>query len=361
MNIVFEDSFCFINTRNIANNYLALKQFGNHICVVKSDAYGHGISKVTKTLLACGANFFAVGCVDEGVKVRRLSNECSILVLRPILSTSSFKLAIDNSLIPIATSFDTLELISLFNSSKFSLAIKIDTGMGRLGFTPEQVPHLIQHLKKFKNIQSIYLISHYSSADDSVSYSLHQTKVFNAICSCFKDCFSSLKKSIGNSSALYNVNDSQYDFYRIGILLYGHCHIPANNPYNLKPAMSLCAPIISIKNIRSGDYISYNRTYKAKTDLKVAVASIGYKSGLPRTLSNKLKAEINGKIINQIGMICMEMCMFDVTNINNIKLGQYIRLFGGDLISIEEFSKQQNTIPYEIFCTYGKLNKKIYI
>ena len=173
-------------------------------------------------------------------------------------------------------------------------------------------------------------------------------------------------RHIANSAALIDIKDSIFEALRPGIILYGY--YPSNevnkNIINLKPVMSLKTNIVHIKEVERGTSISYNRTFVTERKSKIATLPVGYADGYSRALSNKGKVIINGKIANIVGRVCMDQCMVDVTDIEDVKVGDDVVLMGEDSglkIDAEDMAKLLDTISYEITCMISKRVPRVYI
>lgn len=173
-------------------------------------------------------------------------------------------------------------------------------------------------------------------------------------------------RHISNSAALIDIKDSIFEALRPGIILYGY--YPSNevnkNAIRLKPVMSLKTNIVHIKEVERGTSISYNRTFVTERKSKIATLPVGYADGYSRALSNKGKVIINGKIANIVGRVCMDQCMVDVTDIEDVKVGDDVVLMGEDSglkIDAEDMAKLLDTISYEITCMISKRVPRVYI
>ena len=150
---------------------------------------------------------------------------------------------------------------------------------------------------------------------------------------------------------------------RAGIILYGLYPSDSINCEEIKlmPAMKFCARVVNVKDIKCGSGISYGKTFVAKEDMKIATIPVGYADGYSRLLSDKAEVSFDGRRLRQIGRICMDQCMIDVTNVNNINVGDTVTLFGDEIVSVDDIAKKMGTINYEILCIVGKRIPRIYI
>jgi len=243
--------------------------------------------------------------------------------------------------------------------------IKVDTGMHRLGLSPEEVVPTVDTIKKMKNVIIEGIYTHFASADSDKDYTLYQIKTFNRVLDDLSK-INALPKIIhaANSAAVLNYEEAYYTSVRPGILLYGispNAHITLDSSF--EPAVSLKTRIIKVTNIIKGERISYGGTYELAKDALIATIPIGYADGVPRNLSNKGYVLVKGKRAPIVGTITMDMMMVDVTGFPYIHPGNEVVLIGTqgeERISIEEFSTLANTIPYEILVRFNKRIRRVY-
>jgi alanine racemase len=378
-----------INLDNIAQNVREIKKrlkSGVRLMgVVKADAYGHGVQETAKTILENGADALAVAFIDEAVQLRK----CGIAVPILILGNSSED-SIDDLLkydiTPTVFTMDFAKALSEkaeMTGKTTKVHVKADTGMHRIGFVygnsfEEQKSTIekIIEISKLPNIEIEGIFTHLSTSDEEdESYTYAQFKKFKDLTESLEN--KGLKipvRHIANSAALVRFPELQMDMVRAGVIMYGMYPSQAVDYGDLKlmPAMSFKTRIINIKDVAEGADISYGRTYTTAKPSKIATIAVGYADGYSRTLSGKAEVVANGKKVKQLGRICMDQCMIDVTNVNNINIGDEVILFGADEnaeLPIEELAANIGTINYELPCVinnrvprcYVKNNKRIKI
>ena len=163
-----------------------------------------------------------------------------------------------------------------------------------------------------------------------------------------------------NSGAMVNYREMQLDMVRPGIMLYGVYPGTETGGIELRTTMELKSRIVSVKTMEAGYSVSYGRTYTTPAKRKIAVIPIGYADGLHRVLSNKLTVSVNGKTVHQVGNICMDMCMLDVTEVENVKVGDVVTVFG-KCVPVDDMAEKAGTIPYEMFCALSPRIPRIYV
>ena len=347
--------------------------------VVKADGYGHGYLEVAKTLLENGADSLGVAFLDEAIQLRLCGIDTPILILGNTPSKYAEEL-IENDIMPNCY---TKELaVAMSNAgAKLNKAvkihIKIDTGMGRVGFrytedekiNKQTVDEIIE-ISKLPYLEIDGLFTHFAIADDDDDeYTMLQYNRFNTLCSRIREA--GVKVPLChccNSAALMRFPEFHMDMVRPGIILYGlmPSDFVSKDILNLKPAMSLKAQITNIKTVEKGTSVSYGRKFKTKNnETKIATVPIGYADGYSRILSDKTEMIVKGKKCRQVGNICMDQCMIDVTDVNNINIGDEVILFGksseGAEIPIENIASIMGTINYEILCVIGKRIPRVYM
>ena len=246
------------------------------------------------------------------------------------------------------------------------LHIKVDTGMGRIGFRENALENILK-ISKLPNISIEGIYTHLATADDiEMNYAREQLRRFDEL-------YESLKKAgleipirhTSNSAAVIQLRDLNYELCRPGIILYGYPPVNFTQAETgFEPVMSLEANIVHLKEIAAGESVSYGRTFIAQTPTLVATLPLGYADGLRRSLSNKWKVIVNGQYAPVIGRICMDQTMIDVTGIEGVKIGDKVTILGTeDRISInaEQMAECAETISYEILCGISQRVPRVYI
>ena len=352
-----------IHTGAIIHNFNEIKKqipYGTNIMpVIKADAYGHG-ALTFANLLKGEADYFAVATVDEAIELRNNSITNPILVLGHTFSEEQ-KEAIANNVILTVTSYEDALSISTIAQSLEKEAvvhIAVDTGMGRIGFCPcDESVAIIGKIASLKNIKIDGVFTHFATSDEAdKSFTKVQTKRFfdfvveldaEYICHC------------GNSAAIMQHKEASFDMMRPGIILYGL--YPSDevekSVLDLKPVMELISHVAYVKTIKKGDSVSYGRTFIAEKEMKIATIPVGYADGYPRLLSNKGRVIINGKYAPIVGRICMDQFMVDVTDIDNVNVGDRVILMGSDgniSVTADDIASLTGTINYEVVCNISK-------
>lgn len=360
-----------IDTSALIHNYNIIKNSVGDcrlISVVKADAYGHGTNIVIPALKSAGADFFAVSNIDEALELRSLKVDCPILILGYTPPTAA-KTLCDNNIIQTVYSKDYAVMLSkeaVKAGATISAHIKLDTGMGRLGFDCRN--DTLNGIKEAEGILDLKglsfegIFTHFSSADTDSDYTTKQYSLFTCAVDILKEKCSTIKIiHCCNSAGLLLEKEKFLNACRPGIILYGLS--PDSNmkfSENLIPVMTLKSVVSMVKEVDSDTYISYGKTFKSQKKMRLATVSVGYADGYPRALSGKGRVLINGKSANIVGRVCMDQLIVDITDIENVNMGDEVILFGKDL-PVDEIASLSNTINYEIVCGISKRVPRIKI
>lgn len=331
------------------------------MCMVKAFGYGAGSYELAKTLQEHRCDYLAVAVADEGAELRKEGISIPIVVMNP--EFSSFNVIFENQLEPEVYSFRLLDAFIKETERRgitsYPIHVKIDTGMHRLGFVPEDIPALCERIKNQSGVLIRSVFSHLAGSDSpifddfteqQISTFTKAAEVLEATCEC------KVIKHILNSAGIERFPHYQKDMVRLGIGLYG---VSASGQKGLRNVSTLRTTILQIQNVPAGNSIGYSRSSSVTRNSRIAIIPIGYADGLDRHFSCGVgQVLINGKRCPIIGNICMDTCMIDITDIE-AKEGDSVILFGEDL-SVSELSDKLETIPYEIFTSISPRVKRVY-
>lgn len=360
-----------INLDNIKfnlNNIKSLLRQDTKICgVVKANAYGHGAVEVAKLLQKEKVDYLAVARLEEAVELRENYITLPILCLGYI-PEEALEIAIKNKINITVYSLqmsETINIIAKRLGTVVDIHIKIDTGMTRIGFQPNELSIIeiakISNLENI-NIQGVY--THFATADEkSKEFTYTQVERFRFIVSELTKLGVDIPiKHVANSAATMDFTDLELDMVRCGIILYGH--YPSDdidkNKLNLRPAMTLKTRVSHIKEVDSDVGVSYGLKYKSSKKEKIATIPIGYADGFTRLQPNP-KVYIKGGVFNVIGRICMDQCMVKIDKDIDIKIGDEVILFGEESITAENIAMDLGTINYEVLCMVSRRVIRIYM
>ncbi len=340
------------------------------MAVVKADAYGHGAVECSRVLLENGADVLGVACCNEAMQLRNAGITAPILILG-----ASFEEEIEE----LITNDITFSLFSYEFAKKVSkiaekikktakIHIKLDTGMSRIGYVTgvndDVIIDEIINISKLSYVEIEGIFSHLSTADEKNSeYTKLQFKRFMEVCNRLDDMGIKIPvRHIANSAAVVLYPETHLDMVRAGVILYGlyPSEEVDKSQFELKSVMTVKSRITHIKEICDNRGVSYGKSYITNGDTKIATIPVGYADGYARMLGGKAKILVNDEPRNVIGAICMDQCMIDVTNVNNIATGDEVIIFGSKTVTADTLASWMNTINYEIVCMISKRIPRIF-
>ena len=338
-----------------------LKPETKMVCMVKAFAYGAGSYEVAKTLQDHRVDYLAVAVADEGSDLRKAGITGSIMIMNPEMS--AFKTMFDYKLEPEVYSFHLLDALikeaEKEGITNFPIHVKLDTGMHRLGFAPEDMPELIKRLKSQNAVLPRSVFSHLvgSDSDKFDTFTRQQIEIFDEASLQLTSAFQhKILRHICNSAGIERFPGAQHDMVRLGIGLYG---VSAVDNSIINNVSTLKTTILQIRDVPKEDSVGYSRKGHLERDSRIAAIPIGYADGLNRHLGNgNAYCMVNGKKAPYVGNICMDVCMIDVTDID-CKEGDNAIIFGDEL-PITVLSDILDTIPYEILTSVSSRVKRVY-
>lgn len=368
-----------ISLDNLNHNYHALREKlpggTRFLGVVKADAYGHGAVPVSRYLVELGAEYLAVSNIEEAIQLRRGGIRGPILILGytpPELADSLVAYGLRQEVHSLEYA---RQLQARLSGSKRRLRvhIKLDTGMSRLGFFAYDHPKTVDELRAVAEMNELQIegvFMHFPVADslsaDDAAFCRTQYARFTAMLDALKAVGVEPElRHCCNSGASILYPQYAMDMVRPGIATYGI--LPSEElrgRIDLRPVMQLRSTIFQIRDYAPDITISYGRTYRTEAPTRVAVVGIGYADGLPRSFSNRISFLLHGKRVPQIGRICMDMCMVDVSSVPEAKVDDIVTVFGEDSgasIGVDAMAAELGTIPYELLCGINKRIPRIYL
>ncbi len=338
----------------------ALSGGARFYAVVKSDGYGHGMVSCARIFLENGADALAVSLVDEALELKNAGIESDILLLAGFLPgeeeavvRGGFEVAVsDRSMI------DALGRASERLNRPVKVHLKVDTGMGRLGFMESEIASALDSISGYKGLKLVGVMSHFPVADEksreSQDFTRSQIASFRRIVR--EHGLSSLSVvHLANSAGLLFYPDAVFTGVRVGIALYGGIDYPG-----LREAMHVRTRILSVKTVPPGWSVSYGRTYRTEKPKRIGIIPFGYALGYSRSFSNKAYVSVKGRRKPVLGRVCMDLTVIDLDGVD-AHAGDYVYLLGGEgeRISVFELSRWCGTITYEVFCQLGGGNSRI--
>ena len=331
------------------------------LSMVKANGYGHGAAAASRTLGTAGGDAFGVATLEEAVELREAGIQTPIIVLAGVYP-NQIEQFLAHSLTPVVhevVGLKQLEDAAQRLGATLNVHVKIDTGMGRLGFLAAEADCWIPELKKLRALKLEGIFSHFSHAESvQGDYTRKQLEIFTGVVENFRRQNITLPLvHLANSAATITLPAAYFDMVRPGIMLYGVYPSPEMaSQISLKPVLTWKTRILQLKKVPPESSISYGQTFITKRESMIATLPIGYADGYQRLLSNRGQILVRGQRAPVVGKVCMDLTMIDVTDIRNVQQGDEVVLLGrqGDAeISADEMATWANTISYEILTSIG--------
>ena len=341
--------------------------------VVKAGGYGHGAVEVSAALREAGCRYLAVACPQEALALREAGETLPILILGAVDAAFASDMVKHNITLSVECTEKSRALSEqLKPGERLKVHLKLDTGMGRLGFRVKDEENLLAaaEVAKLPNLEVEGVFTHFSVSDTpgEEAYTEEQLALF---LSSVEKLESILGRRIpirhcANSGAVlsWRGKGAALDLVRPGILTYGVYPDVERGGLDLTPVMEVKSRVSAITHHKKGDSISYGRLWTAERDCTLAVLPIGYADGLLRALSGKLEVQLRGRRVKQVGRICMDMCMLDVTDMPEVSVGDVATVFGRGTDggpTVSELARLADTIPYELLCGVSLRVPRVYI
>jgi alanine racemase len=354
-----------VDLRALSHNLEVVKKKtgGTEImAVVKANAYGHGALEVSRHLIQKGISKLGVAYTGEAIALRESAITIPIVVF---FDRDNIDECIRYKLTPTVFDLSSARKINAKArklNKKIPVHIKVDTGMGRIGFTMDSAMKDITAISSLKNIVPEGLMSHFSDADlKDKKFAKLQLKNFISLIGSLEEIKITFKHHhMANSAAVLSMPGAHLDMVRPGIMLYGYGY---QGVRGLRPVMSVKSNILLLKTVPKGTPISYGRTFITKKRSTIATIPFGYADGYSRKLSNKGEVLIKGKRAPVVGRVCMDTIMVDVSNIPDVNYKSKAVVIGSqgkENITAEEIANKTGTIPYEVLTSIGQRVKRVY-
>jgi alanine racemase len=360
----------------IAANYRLAVEIGGRpgIAVVKADAYGHGAVEVSRALAAAGAPVLAVALVEEGLELREAGIGQPILVLGGTYG-EEYELLIRHRLIPVIFTRQHLQALAeaaRAGGVRAAAHLKVDTGMGRIGLQPADLPEFVEAARRTPEVAVEGLCTHFASADlEDRALTERQVALFNQAAEVMARGGLPLRhRHLANSAGTIEYPAARQDLTRSGIMLYGYLPFqppPARSPLaaavagRLRRALTWRTAVIHLKDVPPGTPISYGGRWVAQRPSRIATLPVGYADGYDRRLSGrpgfgKGEVLVRGRRAPVAGTVCMDMTMVDVTDVPGVAVGDEVVLLGAqgsEVVDADELAERSGTISYEVVCAVG--------
>ncbi len=365
-------TYATVNLAALAHNLSRIKHYLSPGCgvmaIVKANAYGHGAIETAQSLAHQGIRQFAVASLDEGITLRQAGLSESIVVLGALFEEQVPDL-IAHRLTPVVSDGHIIPALAKAvhsHQAPYPIHLKVETGMGRLGFSLEALLTALDNPLLRSSLKVEGLMTHLADADGTDStFTERQLSSFNALLEQIRLRVLTVPiVHAANSAAIVRFPGAHFSLVRPGIMLYGYHTLPATIPDpDLRPVLSLQTTVAQLRTIPKGCSVSYNGTFVAKRQTRIAVLPIGYADGYSRQLSHRGSVLIQGCRVPIVGLVCMDMIMVDVTDLAPVQVGETVTLIGQqgeESIWADEVAGWIGTIPYEVLCGIGSRVPRVY-
>lgn len=325
--------------------------------VIKADAYGHGAVPVARRLVAEGVDAFAVALAEEGLELRSAGIETPIVVLNGVYGSAHRKV-LAAGLSPVVYELGEVERFHrAADGARFSLHLKIDTGMSRLGVPAGELEAWLDGCAAFAGLELEGVMTHLACADSDDEFTAQQLETFERCLGQLRDRGHRPRVAhAANSAATFRHPGAHFDMVRPGLALFGH---PGADDVeaDLRPAMSLRSEIIALREVPPGGGVGYGLTFVAERASRIATVPIGYADGLFRSTSNRGHALVGGRRVPFAGTVSMDLMALDVTDVPGVDVGHEVVFLGsqGDqTILVAELAVAARTLPYEVLTSVSR-------
>ncbi len=373
----YSDRQAIIDLRALGRNLKVIRGMAGKakiLAVVKADAYGHGLIPVSRRLVAEGAAALGVGRVEEVEELRRAGLGVPVVILTGVLPWEA-GLAVRLRSLPMVFDLETAQILAGAGQAMGRTAevlIKVDTGMGRLGFPDRDLGSLAERLLSLKGLSVRGVASHLARADEAdKSEAGKQIRRFNRAVDLFRDKGFDLDlNTLANSAGVLDLKEAHVDLIRPGIILYGAKPGPGiASRSETEPVMTVKTRLIQVREMEAGRPLSYGGTYVTPAPARIGVAAMGYGHGLSRGLSSqeggaKAHLLVRGQRAPIVGRVCMNLTLLDLTAIPGAETGDEVVVIGaqeGETLLADDLARPWGTIPYEVMCLLGGMNPRTYL
>jgi alanine racemase len=335
-----------INLDALRSNLRVARRFASSriMAVIKANAYGHGLLRVAEALDE--AEGVALLDVRDAVSLREAGSRQTILLLEGFFSLEDLQLIAEYDLATVIHNPQQLASLDAYpRRGALQVWLKVNSGMNRLGFTPEEVPAVMERLKSHPAVRDVTLMTHFSHADEAEGVA-DQLDCFSGLTATYR-----VPRSMANSAAIFRYPATHGEWVRPGIMLYGASPFADTTAQQLglKPVMTLSSQIISVREIKAGEYVGYGGLFRTRHNARIGVVACGYADGYPRHAPTGTPILVNGQRSSILGRVSMDMLGVDLSNITDAQVGSRVVLWGEGL-PVEEVARAAGTISYELLC-----------
>lgn len=356
-----------ISLKAAAENYLALraKTTAKFCCVIKANAYGHGAAPLAALYEKLGADYLAVATAEEALALRRAGIRAPILILGYVPPEFAPRASAERLTLTVYDRAQATALAAKMQGDALDVHLKIDTGMGRLGFLPEDAAAAVEWLRTLSALQVTGIYTHLARADegsDGRATTHRQLQTFARVASNVETVLGErLLRHAENTAGLLHYPGGALDMVRSGIGLYGYAPTGMVAPVPLTPILTLAAPLVSVKKVPAGTPIGYGGTYVTARETTVGILPLGYADGIPRLAgAHGCRVSLGEKTAPVIGRVCMDQTLLDLTECGG-SIGDTVTVYGSNPgASLTDWAERLGAIPYELLTAIGARVRRVY-
>jgi alanine racemase len=322
--------------------------------VIKADGYGHGLMRAAEALAATDS--YALLDIQDAVRLREAGYRQTILLLEGFFGAEELSVIAEYDLACVIHNAEQIALLDAYPGSSpkgkgaLDVWLKVNSGMNRLGFAPQQVAQAMERLRRHRAVRDITLMTHFANADEARGIA-EPLALFNDLAASYR-----VTRSLANSAALLRYPATHADWVRPGIMLYGASPFAHENggavsaqQLGLRPAMTLSSRIIATQDLRAGDEVGYGALFRAEHAMRIGVVACGYADGYPRNAPSGTPILVDGQRSKTLGRVSMDMLFVDLSGLPQVDVGSRVVLWGEGL-PIEEVARAAGTVSYELMC-----------
>lgn len=312
--------------------------------VIKADGYGHGLRRAAEALAATDG--YALLDIQDAVSLREAGYRQVILLLEGFFGAEELSVVAEYDLACVIHSAEQIALLDAYpGNRKLDVWLKVNSGMNRLGFAPQQVAQAMEQLRRHRAVRDITLMTHFANADEARGIA-EPLALFNDLAAPLR-----VARSLANSAALLRYPATHADWVRPGIMLYGASPFvdASAQQLGLRPAMTLSSRIIATQELRAGDEVGYGALFLAEHTMRIGIVACGYADGYPRNAPNGTPILVDGQRSKTLGRVSMDMLFVDLSGLPQADVGSRVVLWGEGL-PIEEVARAAGTVSYELMC-----------
>ena len=316
--------------------------------VIKADGYGHGLLRAAEALAATDG--YALLDIQDAVRLREAGYRQTILLLEGFFGAEELPVIAEYDLSCVIHNAAQIAMLDSYpGRGTLDVWLKVNSGMNRLGFAPQQVAQTMEQLRRHRALRDITLMTHFANADEARGVA-EPLALFNDVAATYR-----IARSLANSAALLRYPETHGDWVRPGIMLYGATPFAdvSAQQLGLRPAMTLSSRIIATQFVRAGDEVGYGAQFRAEHTMRIGVVACGYADGYPRHAKNGTPILVDGRRSKTLGRVSMDMLYVDLSDSPQADVGSRVVLWGEGL-PIDEVARAAGTVGYELMCALAK-------